>query len=139
MKFGKLLKTPFLTEHFRWLLLYHCKIHLYCLRILLTIRLNFAFFFQSYFKPFLRPVIGLRIRLCPPDKFQVFSLCFLLYIYIYSYFTLPYLHLIAYTFYTCLLTLMFSLYYCMNLKKLLKYRECRNYDKMFQIEEYFQY
>ena len=33
----KTLRTPFLTEYFRWLLLYHCKLHLYCLRILLII------------------------------------------------------------------------------------------------------
>ena len=66
VKFAKFLKTPFLTEHLRWLLHYHCKIHLYRLRISLTIQLNFALFLpayiflQSYSKLFLRLVKGLR-------------------------------------------------------------------------------
>ena len=80
---------------------YHCKMHLYHLRILLTIpldcsmipslfHLNFVFFLpvyiflQSYSKlfHFLRPVKGLRIRLRTPENFQMLSLqlCF-----IYSY------------------------------------------------------
>ena len=57
--FRTFLRTPFLTEHLRWLLLYHCKLHLYRLRILLTIsldcniisclfELNFVFFLLVY-------------------------------------------------------------------------------------------
>ena len=34
VKFAKFLRTSFLTEHLHWLLLYHCKLHLYRLRIL---------------------------------------------------------------------------------------------------------
>ena len=40
VKFAKFLRTPFLTEHLWWLLLYHCKLHLYRLRILLAIPLD---------------------------------------------------------------------------------------------------
>ena len=87
MKFAKFLRTSFLTEHLWWLLLYHCKLHLYRLRILLTIpldcniipclfQLNFCIFSSGiYFCPvlfwafrFLRPVKRLRFRLQPPDK-----------------------------------------------------------------------
>ena len=57
--FRKFLRTSFLKEHLRWLLLYHCKLHLYRLRILLTIpldcniipclfQLNFVFFLPAY-------------------------------------------------------------------------------------------
>ena len=52
----KILRTPFLTEHLRWLLLYHCKWHLYRLRILLTILLDYNIIlclFQKNFISFL--------------------------------------------------------------------------------------
>ena len=68
--------------------MYHCKLHLYRLRILVTISLDFNIisclfelnlvFFSSgiYFSlvlfrafRFLRPVKELRIRLRPPEKF----------------------------------------------------------------------
>ena len=53
-------KILFLTEHLRWLLLHHCKLHLYRLRVLLTIpldcnnipclfELNFIFFLLAQF------------------------------------------------------------------------------------------
>ena len=59
VKFVEFLRTLFLTEHLRWLLLHHCKIRHYRLRILLTIplhcnmiprlfQLNFAFFLPGY-------------------------------------------------------------------------------------------
>ena len=48
VKFAKFVRTPFLTEHLRWLLLYHSKVHLYRLRISLTIQLNFALFLLAY-------------------------------------------------------------------------------------------
>ena len=85
--FRKFLRTSFLKEHLRWLLLYHCKLHLYRLRILLNSLLDckyyplsfsakFCIFSSSmYFSlalfrafPFLRPVKGFRIRLQPSDK-----------------------------------------------------------------------
>ena len=58
VKFAKFLRTSFLTEHFRLLLLYHYELHLNCLRILLTIpldcniipclfQLNFVFFLPA--------------------------------------------------------------------------------------------
>ena len=111
MKFANFLRTPFLTEHLHWLLLYHCKIDLYRLRILLSIpidcniilslfQLNFFFFLlvyiclQSFSKPFFfMPNKMIRLRL--PDKFQTFSLYLYLYLQL---FTLPYLHLIACTY-----------------------------------------
>ena len=58
VNFAKFLTTTFLTEHLWWLLLYHSKMHLYRLRIHLTIlldcsmtsylfRLNFIFFLRA--------------------------------------------------------------------------------------------
>ena len=83
MKFGKLLKTPFLTEHLRWLLLYHCKIHLYCLRILLTIRLNFAFFFLVLFQAFFTPSNWTQNSFMPTRQILgVFFMLFTLYLYL---------------------------------------------------------
>ena len=60
MKFATFLRTPFLTEHPRLLLLYYCKLHNNCLRMFLTIpldcnlmpylfQLNFVFFFRHIF------------------------------------------------------------------------------------------
>ena len=82
----------------------HCKIHLHCLRILLTIPLNCnmiprlfplnfvcflpkCIFLQSYSRlyTFLRPVKGLRIRLRPSDIFSNFSLFILIFISIIIY------------------------------------------------------
>ena len=97
--------------------------HLYCLKILLTIPLcniipclfQLNLFTGIYFSPvlfqafrFLRPVKGLRIRLRPSGIFQMFSLYLRLHLQLFTYFTLPYLHLLAYTYlhlliYTCVL------------------------------------
>ena len=113
---------------------YHRKMHYFRLTMFLTIPLvcnmiPFCFsqiLFSSgiYFSLVLfqgfrcsRPVKGFRIRLRPPDKFQMFSL----YLYL-QLFTLPYIHLLAYNYFNCLFILMFFLYYYMNLIKLLKYR-----------------
>ena len=69
---------------------------------------------------------------------------FSLYLYLYlELFALPILNFLAYnclhllinTFVLCLR--MFLLYCYVNLIKLLKYGEYRNYDKTFLIEEYF--
>ena len=60
----------------------NCKMHLYRLKVLLTIplncnmipclfQLNFVFFLQAFC--FLRPVKKLRIHLRPPEKFYMFS------------------------------------------------------------------
>ena len=48
VKFAKSLRTSFLTQHLQWLLLYHCEIHLYRLRIFLKIQLNFALFLKFF-------------------------------------------------------------------------------------------
>ena len=115
VKFAKSLRTPIFKNIFERLLLYfhynsdhhyhyhhfqyHCKMHLYCLGIFLTIpldfnmipclfHLNFVFFLVAYFFSlvwfqafrFSRPVNGLRIRLRPPDKFQMFFLYLYLYL-----------------------------------------------------------
>ena len=63
VKFAKFLRISFLTEHLWWLLLYHCKLHLYRLRILTIaldcniipclFELNFVFFLRAYI--FLKP------------------------------------------------------------------------------------
>ena len=86
VKFAKSLRTPFLTQHLQWLPLYHCEIHLYRLKIFLTIQLNFALFlkFFSSLIPsfFLRTVKRLRTTrqiLC------IFFYFIFIYIYIYSY------------------------------------------------------
>ena len=78
---------------------YYCKMHLYRLRIRLTIpldcniylclfQLNFVFFLPIYIFSlilfqtfhFLRPVSGLRIFLRPLDKFEMFFLYLCLYL-----------------------------------------------------------
>ena len=62
----------------------------------------------------------------------MFSLDFYLCLLLFTRFSLPYLHLIAYTYlhspiYTCVL---FTLLYVLE-KKLIKYKECRNNDEIF--------
>ena len=97
----KILRTSFFTEHPRWLLLYHCKLHLYRLRILLTIpldcniipclfQLNFVFFLPAYI--FLQSYSELFVFYTQQKNsefvydHQTNFRCFLYtYIYIYSY------------------------------------------------------
>ena len=98
---------------------YHCKMHPCRLRILLTICLlqynllsvsakfgllssgiYFSLVLLQGFR-FLRPVKGLRTRLRPPDKFQIFSLYLHLYLQLFtltcSYLvTLSYLYLCSF-------------------------------------------
>ena len=78
---------------------HYCKMHLYCLKIYLTIplcnvipllfQLNFIFFLTAYVSlvfqvfRFLRPVKGLRIRLYDPQTY--FRCPLYTYVYIYSY------------------------------------------------------
>ena len=156
----------------RCLLLYHCQMHLHCLRILLTIPLDCniihclfqrhsVFFLLAYISlqscgklfVFLCPVKGLRIRLRPPENFQMFIFIYIyIYLQLYFYlqlFTVPYLHLIVYTnlhtnliytnlhtnlIYTCLFILMFYLYYYMNLIELLKYGDVETTTKFSRLK-----
>ena len=63
VKFAKFLRTSFLTEYLRWLLLSHCKLHFYRLRILQTIPLDcniIPLMFQLYFVFFLAAYIFLQ-------------------------------------------------------------------------------
>ena len=62
VKFAKFLRTSFLTVYLRWLLLSHCKLHFYRLRILQTIPLDcniIPLMFQLYFVFFLAAYIFL--------------------------------------------------------------------------------
>ena len=141
MKIAKFIRISFLTEHLRWLLLYRFKLHLYRLRILLTIplefniipclfQLNFVFFLPSF--SFFTPSKRIQNSFTTTRQIlDVFFIFIFIYIVIYtSLFTLNclYLFTLAYLYHTHVLFIL--LYYYMNLIKLLKYGECRNYDKI---------
>ena len=102
VKFAKSLRTPFLTQHLQWLPLYHCEIHLYRLKIFLTIQLNFALFlkFFSSLIPsfFLRTVKRLRTTrqiLCIFFYFIFISI--VIYTSLFSFNCLYFLRLLIYT------------------------------------------
>ena len=111
----KFLRTPFLAEHFRRLLLYHSKLNLYYLRTLLTnpidcnsipclFQLNFVFFLLACILTILIPsfsffTLSKRIQNLFTTTRKIldvfFILLFLSYLWL---FTVPYLHLIDYTY-----------------------------------------
>ena len=100
----------------------NCKMHLYCLRILLTnlvdcnmilclFQLNFAYFFRhiifsSFIPSFLFFTRSKRTQNSFTTTGQISDVLFILYLKL---FTLPYLYLIAYTYLHLLFILMFSL------------------------------
>ena len=105
-------------------------------------QLNFVlFFFRYVFFSSLIPSFSIftaskRIQNSFTTIRQVLDVFFILIFLSYSYlqlFTVPYLHLIHYTY----LRLFIYTYVLFFFKE--KYGECRNYDKSFQIKEYFQY
>ena len=124
---------------------------LYCLKILVTIplcnlipclfQLNFVFFTGIYFSlvlfqafHFLRTARVFSCEMCEIFKNTFSSRTLPVAAPVYtSLFTLTCLCL--FTLYLSILK--FSLYYYMNLIKLVKYVEYRNYDDIFYIEEYF--
>ena len=146
----------FLIEHLQWLLLYHCKLDLYFLRILqaiplkllyysLSVSAKFLFFswhifFSSLIPSFLFFTPSKRTQNPFMTTIEILDIFFILiFISIVIQSSLFTFNLLVILIYACLFILMFSLYYYMNLIKLLKYGECRNYDEIFQTEEYLQY
>ena len=123
--------------------------HVYRLEILLTILfivicmyyvLLVCIFLLSYytFHFFFTP--SKRSQNYFPTIRHILDVLFIPLIYSYSYlhytasFTLTSLYLFTLTY---LYLSMFSLYYYMNMIKLIKYEKYRNYDKTFEIEKYF--
>ena len=108
---------------------YYCKMHLYHLRILLTILLDCKMipcFVSAKFcllssGIYFSVVLFQWFSFFTPSKRTQNSLTTSKQIY--TYLLVP--------IYTYLFILMFSLYYYVNLIKLLKYGEYRNYDKIF--------
>ena len=127
---------------------YHCKMHLYHLRILLPILLNCSMipclfqiilssFFWHIFCSSVIPSFSLftlskRTQNSFTTSRQILDVPFIL-IFI-SIVIYTYLRILISTY---LFILIFSLYYYVNLIKLLKYGEFRNYDEILQIEEHF--
>ena len=160
VKFVKLLRIPILKNIFERLLLhshynylrdfhyhhfdYHCKAHLYRLRILLTIFLD-CNMIPSVSAKFCLFSCGTHFHLVYSKLFvlyaqwkdsefiydtrQTLDVLFIYYMSIIIYISL--LHLMLILIYTYLFTFMSSLHYYMNLVKFLKYGEYRNYDKIF--------
>ena len=79
----EIFRTPFLTEHLRWLLLYHCKIHLSP---------------PVLFQAFLRPVKGLRTtRQILGVFFYFLFMSIVIYTSLFTLNCLYFLHVLIYT------------------------------------------
>ena len=155
VKFAKFLRKPILNSISEQRLLYlhynphhhyhyhhihyHCKMHFYRLRIVLTNPLDFNMipwlfrhiFFSSLVPSFLFFTHSKRTQISFTTTRQLLKM-FSLYLYLYlRLFTLACLYLFKLTYLYVLFIRTFSLYYYINLIKLLKYGEYRSYDEIF--------